>query len=49
MPPNTAQVSGAAFMRQHDWLLHHGTMLLDVDFAALGGVLTPSTVRALQT
>jgi len=39
------KVSGAAFRREKGWLLHHGTMLVHVDLAALPKLLTPSKAK----
>ena len=39
------KVSGCAFRRRANAVLHHGTMLLDTDLAALGRYLTPSPAK----
>ena len=39
------KISGCAFKRERGWLLHHGTMLVDVDMAALPKLLSPSKAK----
>jgi lipoate---protein ligase len=39
------KVSGAAFKRERNLFLHHGTMLLDVDFNALSNYLNPNKLK----
>lgn len=42
------KISGAAFKRERGWLLHHGTMLIDVDLQGLQRVLNPSKAKLLS-
>lgn len=44
-PDGLRKVSGCAFRRRANAVLHHGTMLLDTDLAALGRFLTPSPAK----
>ena len=39
------KISGCAFKREKGWLLHHGTMLISVDMAALPALLSPSKAK----
>ena len=39
------KVSGCAFRRDKGWLLHHGTMLVHTDLAALPSLLSPSAAK----
>ena len=44
-PAGPRKVSGCAFRRRANAVLHHGTMLLDTDLAALGRLLTPAPAK----
>jgi lipoate-protein ligase A len=39
------KISGCAFKRDRGWLMHHGTMLIDVDMQALPRFLSPSKAK----
>jgi len=42
------KISGAAFKKERGMLLHHGTMLLNVDFNALSSYLNPNKAKLLS-
>lgn len=45
---NNTKISGSAFKIRDNTLLHHGTVLVNTDLAALGNLLTPDA-RKLQS
>jgi len=45
---NDRKVSGSAFKLDHIRSLHHGTLLLNVDMTALGGLLNPNKAKLLS-
>jgi lipoate-protein ligase A len=42
---DSRKISGHAFQRSHGLLLHHGTLLIDVDFTRLQSLLNPNKLK----